>query len=158
MAAEDYDVERRVSTSSCSVRRVREDAAGAYAGAHPHVPFAIADATALTEAGYVLREDVETPPKLIQAADFDIKKAETWIIYIDQVDKIARKVDNPLIMRDVWARACRLSETSRMVASVLAAGRSGASAPGVPLDRHDQYSFSTAVARSPTWRRSSAGG
>jgi ATP-dependent Clp protease ATP-binding subunit ClpX len=60
-----------------------------------NVPFAIADATALTEAGYV-GEDVENILlKLIQAADFDIKKAETGIIYIDEVDKIARKADNP---------------------------------------------------------------
>ena len=66
-----------------------------------NVPFAIADATALTEAGYV-GEDVENILlKLIQAADFDIKKAETGIIYIDEVDKIARKSDNPSITRDV---------------------------------------------------------
>jgi ATP-dependent Clp protease ATP-binding subunit ClpX len=66
-----------------------------------NVPFAIADATALTEAGYV-GEDVENILlKLIQAADFDLKKAETGIIYIDEVDKIARKADNPSITRDV---------------------------------------------------------
>ena len=66
-----------------------------------NVPFAIADATALTEAGYV-GEDVENILlKLIQAADFDVKKAENGIIYIDEVDKIARKADNPSITRDV---------------------------------------------------------
>ena len=65
------------------------------------VPFAIADATALTEAGYV-GEDVENILlKLIQAADYDVKKAETGIIYIDEVDKIARKSENPSITRDV---------------------------------------------------------
>ena len=65
------------------------------------VPFAIADATALTEAGYV-GEDVENILlKLIQAADFDVKKAETGIIYIDEVDKIGRRADNPSITRDV---------------------------------------------------------
>ncbi len=65
------------------------------------MPFAIADATALTEAGYV-GEDVENILlKLIQAADFDVKKAETGIIYIDEIDKIARKADNPSITRDV---------------------------------------------------------
>jgi ATP-dependent Clp protease ATP-binding subunit ClpX len=65
------------------------------------VPFAIADATALTEAGYV-GEDVENILlRLIQAADFDVKKAETGIIYIDEVDKIARKSENPSITRDV---------------------------------------------------------
>jgi ATP-dependent Clp protease ATP-binding subunit ClpX len=66
-----------------------------------NVPFAIADATALTEAGYV-GEDVENILlKLIQAADYDVKKAETGIIYIDEADKIARKGDNPSITRDV---------------------------------------------------------
>jgi ATP-dependent Clp protease ATP-binding subunit ClpX len=66
-----------------------------------NVPFAIADATALTEAGYV-GEDVENILlKLIQAADFDVKKAETGIIYIDEIDKIARKSENPSITRDV---------------------------------------------------------
>jgi ATP-dependent Clp protease ATP-binding subunit ClpX len=66
-----------------------------------NVPFAIADATALTEAGYV-GEDVENILlKLIQAADYDVKKAESGIIYIDEVDKIARKSENPSITRDV---------------------------------------------------------
>ena len=65
------------------------------------VPFAMADATTLTEAGYV-GEDVENILlKLIQAADFDVKRAETGIIYIDEVDKIARKSENPSITRDV---------------------------------------------------------
>ncbi len=66
-----------------------------------NVPFAIADATALTEAGYV-GEDVENILlKLIQAADYDVKRAETGIIYIDEVDKIARKSENPSINPDV---------------------------------------------------------
>ena len=66
-----------------------------------NVPFAIADATALTEAGYV-GEDVENILlKLLQAADFDVKKAETGIIYIDEIDKVARKSENPSITRDV---------------------------------------------------------
>lgn len=66
-----------------------------------NVPFAIADATALTEAGYV-GEDVENILlKLIQAADYDVKKAEQGIIYIDEIDKIARKSENPSITRDV---------------------------------------------------------
>lgn len=65
------------------------------------VPFAIADATSLTEAGYV-GEDVENILlKIIQAADFDIEKAQRGIIYIDEIDKIARKADNPSITRDV---------------------------------------------------------
>lgn len=66
-----------------------------------NVPFALADATALTEAGYV-GEDVENILlKLIQAADFDVKKAETGIIYIDEIDKVSRKGENPSITRDV---------------------------------------------------------
>jgi ATP-dependent Clp protease ATP-binding subunit ClpX len=66
-----------------------------------NVPFAIADATALTEAGYV-GEDVENILlKLLQASDFDVKKAETGIIYIDEIDKVARKAENPSITRDV---------------------------------------------------------
>jgi len=66
-----------------------------------NVPFAIVDATALTEAGYV-GEDVENILlKLIQAADYDVKKAQTGIIYIDEIDKIARKAENPSITRDV---------------------------------------------------------
>ncbi len=66
-----------------------------------NVPFAIADATALTEAGYV-GEDVENILlKLLQAADFDVKKAETGIIYTDEIDKVARKSENPSITRDV---------------------------------------------------------
>src|SRR5699024_3151641 len=66
-----------------------------------NVPFAIADATVLTEAGYV-GEDVENILlKLVQAADYNVKKAETGIIYIDEIDKVARKSENPSITRDV---------------------------------------------------------
>lgn len=66
-----------------------------------NVPFAVADATALTEAGYV-GEDVENILlKLIQAADYDVKKAEQGIIYIDEIDKVSRKSENPSITRDV---------------------------------------------------------
>ena len=92
----------RSRTSSCSARPAAARRCLAQTLARIlNVPFAIADATALTEAGYV-GEDVENILlKLIQAADFDIKKAETGIIYIDEVDKIARKADNPSITRDV---------------------------------------------------------
>ena len=66
-----------------------------------NVPFAVADATSLTEAGYV-GEDVENILlKLLQAADFDVKRAEQGIIYIDEIDKISRKAENPSITRDV---------------------------------------------------------
>ena len=69
-----------------------------------NVPFAIADATTLTEAGYV-GEDVENILlKLIQAAEYDISKAQKGIIYIDEIDKITRKSENPSITRDVSRR------------------------------------------------------
>src|SRR6188472_1124244 len=102
MAAEDDDVELQKSNilllgpTGCGKTLLAQTLARIL-----NVPFAIADATALTEAGYV-GEDVENILlKLIQAADFDVKKAETGIIYIDEVDKIARKADNPSITRDV---------------------------------------------------------
>lgn len=66
-----------------------------------HVPFAVVDATVLTEAGYV-GEDIESIlTRLLQAADYDVKKAERGIVFIDEIDKIARKSDNPSITRDV---------------------------------------------------------
>ena len=107
MGQEDGDVELQKSNILLLRADVREDAAGADAGADPERAVAIADATALTEAGYV-GEDVENILlKLIQAADFDIKKAETGIIYIDEVDKIARKADNPSIKaRRLQRRRC----------------------------------------------------
>ncbi len=107
-----------------------------------NVPFAIADATALTEAGYV-GEDVENILlKLIQAADYDVKKAETGIIYIDEVDKIARKADNPSITRDVSGEGVQQAST-----------RTRSSSRSTP-----RTSCSSAAVRSPGSTRSSASG
>ena len=124
-----------------------------------NVPFAIADATALTEAGYV-GEDVENILlKLIQAADFDIKKAETGIIYIDEVDKIARKADNPSITRDVSGEGLQQALLKILEGTV-------ASVPPQGGRKHPHQEFltidttnvsSSAAARSPGSTRSSPG-
>ena len=105
-----------------------------------NVPFAIADATALTEAGYV-GEDVENILlKLIQAADYDVKKAETGIIYIDEIDKVARKSENPSIRGRVGRRraASPAQDPRGHVGCRAAPGWPQAPASGVLADRHHQ--------------------
>ncbi len=105
------------------------------------VPFAIADATALTEAGYV-GEDVENILlKLINAADGDIERAQVGIIYVDEIDKIARKAENLSITRDVSGEGVQqalLKILEGTVASVRHR-RPQASPAGAAADRHDQH-------------------
>ena len=106
------------------------------------VPFSIADATALTEAGYV-GEDVENILlHLIQAADFDIQRAERGIVYIDEIDKIARKSDNPIDHPRCLRRgrpAGAAQDHRRLSRERSTAGRPQASASGFHSDQHDEH-------------------
>lgn len=108
------------------------------------VPIAITDATTLTEAGYV-GEDVENILlRLIQAADYDIEKAERGIIYVDEIDKIARKSENASITRDVSGEGVQqalLKILEGTVSNGSAAGRQKAPAAGLHSNRHHQYTL-----------------
>ena len=109
-----------------------------------NVPFCMADATTLTEAGYV-GEDVENIlVNLLQAADYDLERAQRGIIYIDEIDKIARKSDSPSLTRDVSGEGVQqalLKIIEGTKASIPPKGREKASAAGDDSDRHHQYSL-----------------
>ena len=123
------------------------------------MPFTIADATTLTEAGYV-GEDVENIiQKLLQKCDYDVDKAQTGIVYIDEIDKISRKSDNPSITRDVSGEGVQqalLKLIEGTVASVPPQGGRKHPQQEFLQVKHGEHSISSVAAHSRGWTRSFA--